>query len=127
MSMGRAADAGTTITMKDRDAAMKGTGTIMRKWGIVTEKAVGIIMRKLGIVTEKDAGTIMRKLGIVTEKVAGTIMRNMSIAMRSTQILAAAAMTTITMTTVTIMRMRCSQAGEERRLRPIQKRKLSIF
>lgn len=97
MSMGRAADAGTTITMKDGDAAMKGTGTIMRK------------------------------LGIVTEKVAGTIMRNMSIAMRSTQILAAAAMTTITMTTVTIMRMRCSQAGEERRLRPIQKRKLSIF
>ena len=110
MSMGKAA--GTTITMKDGDAAMKGTGTIMRKRGIVTEKAVGIIMRKLGI---------------VTEKAAGTIMRNMSIAMRSTQILAAAAMTTITMTTVTIMRMRCSQAGEERRLRPIQKRKLSIF
>ena len=124
---GESSDAGTTITMKDGDAAMKGTGTIMRKRGIVTEKAVGIIMRKLGIVTEKAAGTIMRKLGIVTEKAAGTIMRNMSIAMRSTQILAAAAMTTITMTTVTIMRMRCSQAGEERRLRPIQKRKLSIF
>lgn len=112
MSMGRAADAGTTITMKDRDAAMKGTGTIMRKRGIVMENAAAIIMRNMGI---------------AMENAAAIIMKSMSTVMRSMQIPVGAAMTTITMITGTIMRMRCSQVGEERRLRPTQKRKLSIF
>ena len=110
MSMGKAA--GTTITMKDRGAAMKGTGTIMKKRGIVMEKAVAIIMRNMGI---------------AMEKAAAIIMKSMSTVMRSMQIPAGADMTTITMITGTIMRMRCSQVGEERRLRPTQKRKLSIF
>ena len=62
MSMGRAADAGTTITMKDRDAAMKGTGTIMRKRGIVMENAAAIIMRNMGIAMENAAAIIMKSM-----------------------------------------------------------------